>query len=55
MQTLHLMLTGGEPMMHPDLFAIGSKARELGFVIRIRTNGHRLNRRTAERLKRQPA
>ncbi len=51
MQTLHLMLTGGEPMVHPEFFAIGAKARELGFVTRVRTNGHSLNRRIAARLK----
>jgi MoaA/NifB/PqqE/SkfB family radical SAM enzyme len=51
MQTLYLMLTGGEPMVHPHFFAIGGKARELGFVTRVRTNGHSLNRRMAERVR----
>jgi len=51
MQTLFLMLTGGEPMMHPDFFAIGREARDLGFVTRIRTNGHSLSKRLAIRLK----
>lgn len=51
MQTLYLMLTGGEPMMHPDFFAIGSEAKKLGFVTRLRTNGHSLNRRLAIRVK----
>jgi len=51
MQTLYLMLTGGEPMVHPHFFAIGRKARELGFVTRVRTNGHSLNRRMAERVR----
>jgi len=51
MQTLHLMLTGGEPMVHPDFFAIGRAARELGFVTRIRTNGHSLTHKQALRLK----
>jgi MoaA/NifB/PqqE/SkfB family radical SAM enzyme len=51
MQTLHLMLTGGEPMVHPHFFAIGRKARDLGFVTRVRTNGHSLNRRMAERVR----
>ena len=31
MQTLFLMLTGGEPMLHPDFFEIGKLAQELGF------------------------
>ncbi len=51
MQTLHLMLTGGEPMVHPDFFAIGRAARDMGFVTRIRTNGHSLTHRQALRLK----
>ncbi len=45
------MLTGGEPMMHPGFFEIGSHAKDRGFVTRIRTNGHSLNRRLAMRLK----
>lgn len=42
MQTLFLMLTGGEPMIHPHFFEIGRMTRELGFVVRVRTNGHTL-------------
>ena len=51
MQTLYLMLTGGEPMLHPHFFEIGNLARELGFVTRVRTNGHSLGRRNAQRLR----
>jgi MoaA/NifB/PqqE/SkfB family radical SAM enzyme len=50
MQTLFLMLTGGEPMVHPHFFEIGRMSRELGFVVRVRTNGHTLHRRNIERL-----
>ena len=50
MQTLFLMLTGGEPMMHPHFFEIGRMARDLGFVTRVRTNGHSMNRRICQRL-----
>ena len=53
MQTLYLMLTGGEPMLHPHFFEIGSLARELGFVTRVRTNGHNLGPRNAQRLARE--
>ena len=49
MGTMNLGLSGGEPMAHPDFFAIGGLARELGFVVRIKTNGHALS---AERLHR---
>ncbi len=50
MQTLFLMLTGGEPMIHPRFFEIGSMCRELGFVVRVRTNGHTLFPRNIDRL-----
>jgi len=53
MQTLFLMLTGGEPMLHPHFFDIGNMARDLGFVVRIRTNGHLLSPCNAERLLRE--
>ena len=50
MQTLFLMLTGGEPMIHPHFFEIGSMCRELGFVVRVRTNGHTLFPSNIDRL-----
>lgn len=53
MQTMFLMLTGGEPMVHPHFFEIGRMARDLGFVVRVRTNGHSLTPRVAERLKKE--
>jgi mycofactocin biosynthetic radical S-adenosylmethionine protein MftC len=53
LQTLFLMLTGGEPMIHPHFFDIGNMARELGFVVWIRTNGHLLDPRNVERLLRE--
>lgn len=51
MQVLHLILTGGEPLAHPDFFAIGSRARELGFCVRVKSNGHALRGALARRLK----
>lgn len=53
LQTLFVMLTGGEPMVHPHFFEIGAMTRELGFVVRIRTNGHTLHPRNVERLQRE--
>ena len=47
---LHLTLSGGEPLAHPDFFAIGAKARELGFVVRIKSNGHALGGEILRRL-----
>lgn len=49
--TLELTLTGGEPLAHPDFFVLGRKARDLGFVIRIKSNGHALTGKLARRLK----
>src|SRR5213594_945402 len=37
---LYLTLTGGEPMVRPDFFDITAYARELGFAIRIYSNGY---------------
>ena len=47
MQVMNLVLTGGEPLAHPDFLALGKKARELGFVVRIKSNGHALSREKA--------
>jgi MoaA/NifB/PqqE/SkfB family radical SAM enzyme len=42
MQVLDLTLTGGEPLAHPHFLEIGERARELGFVVRLKSNGHAL-------------
>ena len=46
-----VILSGGEPLAHPDFFAIGARARELGFVIRVKSNGHALRGELARRLR----
>lgn len=51
MQVLHLTLSGGEPLAHPDFFALGATARELGFLVRIKSNGHALRAGLAERIR----
>lgn len=51
LETLHLILTGGEPLAHPHFFAIGARARELGFVVRVKSNGHALRGAIARRVK----
>jgi MoaA/NifB/PqqE/SkfB family radical SAM enzyme len=51
MQVLTLTLSGGEPLLHPDFWAIGRRARELGFVVRIKSNGHALHPAAARRLR----
>ncbi|MFZ1326454.1 MAG: radical SAM protein [Candidatus Contendobacter sp.] len=49
--TLNLTLSGGEPLARADFFTLGRQARELGFVVRVKSNGHALNGRLARRLK----
>lgn len=49
MGTMHLTLTGGEPLVHPDFFRIGAKARELDFLVRVKTNAHALRGKVLER------
>ena len=51
MQVLNLTLSGGEPLAHPDFFFLGRKARDLGFVVRVKSNGHALGGTLAHRLR----
>ena len=51
MGTLNLTFSGGEPLARADFFTLGQQARELGFVVRVKSNGHALNGRLARRLK----
>lgn len=50
MQVMHLVISGGEPLAHPHVFEIGSRARSLGFVIRLKTNGHALRGEVLEQV-----
>jgi MoaA/NifB/PqqE/SkfB family radical SAM enzyme len=51
MNVLSVTLSGGEPLAHPDFFRIGALGRELGFVVRIKSNGHALRGDLARRLR----
>ena len=51
METMNVTLSGGEPLAHPDFFAIGARARDLGFVVRIKSNGHALRGSLLRRIK----
>lgn len=51
MGVMNVTLTGGEPLAHPDFFRIGARARELGFVVRVKSNGHALRGELARRLR----
>jgi MoaA/NifB/PqqE/SkfB family radical SAM enzyme len=50
-EVLHLTLSGGEPLAHPDFLLLGARARELGFVVRIKSNGHALRGELARRVR----
>jgi mycofactocin biosynthetic radical S-adenosylmethionine protein MftC len=51
LQVLNLTLSGGEPLAHPDFFRLGAHARELGFAVRIKSNGHALRGEVARRIR----
>lgn len=51
LQVLNLTLSGGEPLAHPDFLKLGARARELGFVVRVKSNGHALRGEMARRLR----
>jgi MoaA/NifB/PqqE/SkfB family radical SAM enzyme len=51
LQVLHLTLSGGEPLAHPDFLRLGARARELGFVVRVKSNGHALRGEMARRIR----
>jgi len=47
----YLVVTGGEPMLHPDLYEILARARGRGMVVILVTNGSRLDAETIHHLK----
>jgi len=51
LQVLNLTLSGGEPLAHPDFLTLGARARELGFVVRVKSNGHALRGEMARRVR----
>ena len=51
LEVLNLTLSGGEPLAHPDFLALGARARELGFAVRIKSNGHALRGELARRVR----
>lgn len=53
MQVMNLTFTGGEPLAHPSFLALGRRAHELGFVVRIKSNGHALRGQLARDIRQQ--
>ena len=45
-----LILSGGEPLLHPDIFAISSRAKALGFYVGLSTNGTLIDRTLLPRI-----
>jgi len=48
--TMNLTLSGGEPLAHPEFFALGRMARDLGFLVRVKSNAHALRGKLAQRM-----
>ncbi|MDI1286529.1 MAG: radical SAM protein [Reyranella sp.] len=53
MGVFSVILTGGEPTMHPDFLAILSHAHELGFTVGIATNGMPITERMLAEIPRE--
>ncbi len=51
LNVLNLTLSGGEPLAHPEFLALGKKGRELGFLVRIKSNGHALGGKILRRIR----
>jgi len=45
-----LILSGGEPLLHPEIFAISSRAKALGFYVGLSTNGTLIDRSLLPRI-----
>ncbi|WP_130470885.1 radical SAM protein, partial [Candidatus Magnetaquicoccus inordinatus] len=45
-----IILSGGEPLLHPDLFAIAQRAKEMGFYLGLSSNGTLMDARKAEEI-----
>ncbi len=43
-----LILSGGEPLMRPDIFAISRRAKDMGFYVGLSTNGTLIDERLIE-------
>jgi len=45
-----LILSGGEPLLHPDIFDIATRAKKLGFYVGLSSNGTLINKHNITRL-----
>jgi MoaA/NifB/PqqE/SkfB family radical SAM enzyme len=51
MQVLNLILSGGEPLAHPEFLRLAGYARRREFAVRIKSNGHALRGELARRIR----
>lgn len=47
-----LILSGGEPLLRPDIFEISERAKAMGFYVALSTNGTLIDEATADRIAR---
>lgn len=45
-----LILSGGEPLLHPDIFRISRRAKDMGFYVGLSTNGTLITERNIENI-----
>lgn len=45
-----LILSGGEPLLHPDIFPISQRAKALGFYVALSSNGTKISADNIERI-----
>jgi AdoMet-dependent heme synthase len=48
--TMHVIITGGEPLVHPDIFHILDAVRQVGMATTLYSNGHKIDRPCAREL-----
>lgn len=45
-----LILSGGEPLLHPDIFEISQRARDMGFYVALSSNGTLIDQHNIEQI-----
>ena len=45
-----LILSGGEPLLHPDIYEISERAKEMGFYVGLSTNGTLIDEENIDRI-----
>ncbi len=46
-----LILSGGEPLLHPDIFPISQRAKDMGFYVGLSTNGTLINKDNIQQIR----